>query len=111
MDFLKIGLQDGQKELNESKELFKLLATRGTLEIEIYKPDKIDLQQPHKKDELYVVIKGEGTFICGNKETAFKAHDILFAPAGIHHRFVDFSANFLTWVIFYGPEGGEKSEI
>ena len=27
--------------------------------------------------------------------------------AGVEHRFEDFSADFATWVFFYGPEGGE----
>lgn len=34
--------------------------------------------------------------------------DVLFAPAGIEHRFENFSDDFVTWVIFYGPVGGEK---
>jgi hypothetical protein len=29
-------------------------------------------------------------------------------PAGVEHRFEEFSGDFGTWVIFYGPEGGEK---
>jgi hypothetical protein len=32
---------------------------------------------------------------------------MLFVPAGIEHRFYDFSDDFCTWVMFYGPEGGE----
>jgi len=34
--------------------------------------------------------------------------DVIFAPAGIEHRFENFSDDFVTWVIFYGPVGGEK---
>jgi len=33
--------------------------------------------------------------------------DLLFVPAGIVHRFEDFTDDFATWVMFYGPEGGE----
>ena len=28
-------------------------------------------------------------------------------PAGMAHRFVDFTAHFAVWVMFYGPDGGE----
>jgi hypothetical protein len=28
--------------------------------------------------------------------------------AGVQHRFEEFSDDFATWVIFYGPEGGEQ---
>ena len=37
----------------------------------------------------------------------FNAGDFLFVPAGMKHRFLDFGENLETWVIFYGPEGGE----
>jgi len=53
------------------------------------------------------VISGSGTFINGEITTQFNAGDFLFVPAGIAHRFVDFSEDFVTWVIFYGKEGGE----
>jgi hypothetical protein len=33
--------------------------------------------------------------------------ELLFVPAGVVHRFEDFSDDFATWVMFYGPEGGE----
>lgn len=33
--------------------------------------------------------------------------DVLFVPAGVEHRFEDFSDDLAGWVVFYGPEGGE----
>jgi uncharacterized protein YjlB len=33
---------------------------------------------------------------------------VLFVPAGTTHRFEDFSADFATWVVFWGPQGGER---
>jgi hypothetical protein len=33
--------------------------------------------------------------------------DFLFVAAGDEHRFVEFTEDFSTWVLFYGPEGGE----
>lgn len=33
--------------------------------------------------------------------------DLLFVPAGVVHRFEEFTDDFATWVMFYGPEGGE----
>ena len=35
--------------------------------------------------------------------------DFLFAPAGVVHRFEKFTDDLVVWVLFYGPEGGEKS--
>lgn len=34
----------------------------------------------------------------------------MFVPAGMTHRFEDFSADFVTWVVFWGPEGGESEK-
>lgn len=103
-------------QLNPKKALEKLaqhdaqfveLFAHGSLQVEIYKPEKIDLQQPHTRDEIYVVIAGSGEFVNGNTSTNFGAGDFLFVPAGVAHRFENFSDDFSTWVFFYGPEGGE----
>jgi len=32
---------------------------------------------------------------------------VLFVPARVEHRFEEFSDDFATWVIFWGPKGGE----
>ena len=80
----------------------------GTLNVEIYAPEKVDQQTPHTRDEVYVIIRGEGMFLNGEQQHTFQAGDVLFVPAGVVHRFENFTEDFLTWVIFYGPEGGEK---
>lgn len=86
---------------------FATVFERGQLLVEIYAPHSVDLQQPHTRDELYIVIKGSGYYFNGNKRVIFSAGDCLFAPAGVVHRFEDFTEDFATWVIFYGEEGGE----
>ena len=79
----------------------------GSLEVEIYKPSKVDLQKPHTRDEVYVVISGSGQFTKGEVRHPFQVGEVLFVPAGVEHRFEDFTEDFATWVFFYGPEGGE----
>ena len=90
---------DGQRYV----ELFH----HGTLSIELYAPRGNDPQTPHPRDEIYVIIQGNGGFVRGQQQTTFSAGDVLFVPAGMEHRFVDFSEDFATWVFFYGPDGGE----
>lgn len=53
--------------------------------------------------------KAGGEFLSCSDQTAFAPGDVLFVPAGVKHRFADFSADFATWVFFYGPEGGEAA--
>lgn len=86
---------------------FVSLFRHGTLEVEFYKPDRIDKQTPHTRDEVYVVVSGSGTFVSGTARQRFETGEVLFAAAGVAHRFEDFTADFATWVFFYGPEGGE----
>ncbi|NUS39922.1 MAG: cupin domain-containing protein [Lysobacter sp.] len=83
------------------------LFTHGSLAVEVYRPVDRDRQTPHARDEVYVVIAGRGMFHCGDERTAFGPGALLFVPAGAEHRFEDFSDDFSTWVLFYGPHGGE----
>ena len=86
---------------------FRRLFQHGTLEIEIYQPSGRDLQVPHARDEVYVVIAGHGEFTCGGRRQDFEPGEVLFVPAGVEHRFENFSDDFSTWVLFHGPQGGE----
>ena len=83
----------------------------GTLQVKLYAPRGSDPQQPHTRDELYVIAQGGGWFVNGEHRHPFAVHDVLFAKAGVAHRFEDFSDDFLVWVFFYGPEGGEPDPI
>jgi mannose-6-phosphate isomerase-like protein (cupin superfamily) len=83
--------------------------SHGTMVVKYYAPRGRDEQTPHTRDELYVVARGHGTFINGDKEHPFSEGDVLFVPASVEHRFKDFTDDFGTWVIFYGPEGGERA--
>jgi mannose-6-phosphate isomerase-like protein (cupin superfamily) len=103
----EISIEKAHQLLRESKNLFTTVFRYGTLEVEIYKPDKVDHQQPHDRDEVYVIISGTGTFHNGGRSWQFKPGDFLFVPAGVEHQFKNFSADFSTWVFFYGPVGGE----
>ena len=105
----KVSLQEAFEQLNKSDKPFVTLFTHGTLEIEIYKPDKVDLQTPHDRDEAYIISTGSGQFELEGEVTEVRTGDFLFVPAGKDHRFINFSDDFSTWVIFYGPVGGEVS--
>ena len=105
---MKVSPEKALKTLAGQSSPFINLFEHGTLLLEIYKPDKVDLQQPHTRDEVYIVISGSGEFLNGTERVNFSAGDFLFVPAGVEHRFENFTDDFATWVLFYGPEGGEK---
>ncbi len=87
-----------------SAELF----THGSLSVMVYVPRGKDIQTPHSRDEGYVVVQGSGQFVFGDQRLRFEAGDFLFAPAGVAHRFENFADDLVLWVVFYGPEGGER---
>jgi mannose-6-phosphate isomerase-like protein (cupin superfamily) len=89
-------------------EQYVILFRHGTLTVGLYAPRGTDPQLPHARDEVYVVLQGRGTFVNGDSLRQFGPGDVLFVPAGQTHRFEDFTDDFATWVMFYGPDGGES---
>jgi mannose-6-phosphate isomerase-like protein (cupin superfamily) len=81
--------------------------SHGTMSVGLYAPTEPDPQQPHQRDELYIIQAGSGEFVTGDKRQRCAAGDVLFVAAGVVHRFEHFTADFTTWVVFWGPAGGE----
>ena len=108
-DAWMVSLEDAQGRLPDDPGIFRFWygIRRGTMKVGLYAPTGADTQGPHKQDELYIVIRGSGDFIKGGQRHRFAAHDVLFVEAGMTHRFEDFSDDFATWVVFWGPPGGE----
>ena len=102
-----VRCEEGLKRLKQENKEFVKLFERGTLEVELYKPNLVDKQQPHEKDEVYIVFSGNGKFFNNGEVADVKQGDFLFVAAGVEHRFFDFSEDFSTWGFFYGPKGGE----
>jgi len=106
---MKGTLRDAQALLTAQNRFAEVLR-HGSMTVEWYAPVGHDPQQPHEQDELYVVVSGSGLFLNGELTHPFGPGDVLFVPAGVVHRFLDFTDDFGTWVIFYGPKGGEKGQ-
>lgn len=105
---MKLNPQEALQNLATIASPFLSVFEHGTLSVEVYKPEKVDLQQPHSRDEVYIIISGKGEFLNDGVRSQVTVGDFLFVPAGIEHRFENFTEDFSTWVIFYGPEGGEN---
>jgi mannose-6-phosphate isomerase-like protein (cupin superfamily) len=104
----RVSLEDALACLpTDAEERFAKVLEHGSLQVEIYAPRGLDPQQPHTRDELYIVMRGSGVFFNGGVRQWFTRGDVLFVPAGREHRFEAFTDDLLTWVVFYGPEGGE----
>jgi mannose-6-phosphate isomerase-like protein (cupin superfamily) len=82
--------------------------SHGSLVVELYTPVGHDPQKPHSRDEVYFVTGGRGFFFDGELRHSVEPGSFMFVAAGQFHRFEDFSSDFVVWVVFYGPEGGES---
>ena len=89
-------------------ERYALGLSHGSMSLGLYAPTGIDPQQPHKRDELYIIESGTGELVINSEHHSFEPGHVFFVAAGVHHRFVGFSENFRAWVVFWGPHGGEQ---
>jgi mannose-6-phosphate isomerase-like protein (cupin superfamily) len=114
-DFVQLlaALPQGASERYPLGTPFVNALQHGSMSVELFAPASAglgrDIQQPHTQDELYVVQRGRSAFWLQGERTEIQTGDVLFVPAGAEHRFEDFSQDFLTWVVFYGPHGGEHA--
>src|SRR6266566_1479219 len=95
---------------NPEGKRFNTIFKHGSLLVEIYAPRGVDPQKPHTRDEVYFVACGRGEYVCADTRQEFGPSDLLFAAAGMEHRFENFTDDLAVWVLFYGPEGGEAIE-
>lgn len=79
----------------------------GTMSVELYAPQEVDPQKPHAQDELYFIQTGSGELVLQGERHSFGPGTAFFVPADAEHRFENFSTDFSTWVVFWGPQGGE----
>ena len=97
------------EEMPEGKR-FHYPIRHGSMRVGVYAPrPPHDPQSPHDQDELYIVITGAGTFVKGDERRGFGPGDVIFVEAGAAHRFEGYGPDFATWVVFWGPHGGEAA--
>lgn len=86
---------------------FAIGLAHGSMSVELYAPVGVDRQTPHDRDELYVIEDGSARLRIEDTTYAVRRGDVAFVRAGERHRFEEFDDGFATWVIFWGPVGGE----
>jgi len=76
----KFTIRDSLQKLSGHNENSSTLFRHGTLEVEIYKPEKLDPQKPHSRDEVYVIATGSGEFLCDGEKQSFTVGDVCLCP-------------------------------
>ena len=121
---LHVTIDEGRSAPVEPGHLSARIMQYGSMELRWYAPRDDDKQVPHDRDELYVIQSGSAVFARADESYPFgddvmisvrgmtkveaRPGDVLFVPAGTEHRFESMSSDFGAWIIFHGPEGGER---
>jgi mannose-6-phosphate isomerase-like protein (cupin superfamily) len=71
---------------------YEVVHRSAGLEVGVYvlvapEPDR---QQPHKDDEVYVLLEGRGTLEVEGEKVELREGHAVFVPAGAEHRFVGY---------------------
>ena len=61
-----------------------------------------DPQQPHREDELYLVVAGQATITVGDEQRPVGPGSLVFVAGGVPHRFHDITERLEVLVVF-GP--------
>jgi len=111
---MKVSVHQALKRLpGEPSDLYRAgapfvaMMAGGSMSAEVFAPRDQDRQQPHSQDELYFIHCGTAQLVIGSQRYDCASGDAFFVAAGVEHRFEDFSDDFVTWVVFYGADGGE----
>ncbi|HVD26495.1 MAG TPA: cupin domain-containing protein [Gaiellaceae bacterium] len=98
-----IHVREVERRLAAGNGGYEVVHTSAGMEVGVYvlvapEPDR---QQPHDRDELYVVLDGRGTLEVEGDQVDLKTGEAAFVPAGADHRFVGYEG-LSVLVIFAG---------
>ena len=65
-------------------------------------PGDADQQDPHDRDEVYVILAGEAVLDIAGLPHAVSAGSIIYVPAGVQHHFAEILADLRALVLFGG---------
>lgn len=108
---LKLDYAEAKGAIAKAAEPYVTLFHRNDARVLLFAPRGTDTQKPHTQDELYIVAVGSGTFVRGDEKVQFVAGDTLFVAAETPHHFENFTDDFYTWVVFFGPWGGVPADV
>jgi len=83
----KLSIAGALGALKDSSETYKRLLEKTNFDVSMYRPDEIDDQTPHARDEICIVASGTGIFFCAGEQATFGPGDVFFVAAQVDHPF------------------------
>ena len=98
-----IRVREAQQRLQAADGGYEIVHQSPGLEIGVYvlvapEPDR---QQPHDRDEVYVVLSGRGTLQIAEDSVELHEGDAAFVAAGVDHQFTGYEG-LSVLVVFAG---------
>ena len=97
----RFDVGEAQRRLAAGKGGYEVVHSSEGLEVGVYVivAHEADRQQPHKDDEVYIVLEGSGTLQVEGVKTNLHEGQAAFVAAGAGHRFTSYESLSLL-VIF-----------
>lgn len=105
----RLPFREALRRIPSEGSPFATLIEQSGLTVELYAPREVDEQEPHARDEIYIVARGGGELVLNGRRMPCAVNDLLFVAAHAPHRFEGFTDDFAVWVIFFGEEKTKAS--
>jgi mannose-6-phosphate isomerase-like protein (cupin superfamily) len=104
MDAFEINELKHQRQT--SGKLYHEFLRRPSMSAGIYElaAGSADPQQPHREDEIYVILEGAGQLRVGSEDRPVGPGSIVYVAAGVEHRFHTITQDLTILVLFAPPE-------
>ena len=95
---------DAQRAANDGAYLRFLNERNMSAGLYALEKGALDPQQPHREDEVYVVVSGRAYLTVGDETTTVGRGSVAYVPAGVPHRFHHITDDLRVLVVFSPPE-------
>lgn len=104
MQVFRLDDLDAERSANEGAYLRFLKERSMSAGLYALEPGEQDTQQPHRQDEVYLVVTGRAAITVGEETTTVGRGSVVFVPAGVPHRFHHITESLRVLVVFSPPE-------
>ncbi len=103
---LDYNLDSYLEKIKKSNSYFHTFINRNSLAagILVLQPDEEDTQEPHKTDEVYYVISGDGFLKIKDKDYLVSKDKLFFVGKDVEHFFHGNSKELKVLYFFGGPD-------
>jgi mannose-6-phosphate isomerase-like protein (cupin superfamily) len=103
-----LNVNDAEKQRQQSGKRYSEFLRVSAMSAGIYvlPAGGVDIQSPHKEDEMYYVVRGQARMRAGSEDEAVSEGSIIFVAAGVEHRFYEITEE-LMMLVFFAPAESE----